>query len=300
MNAPIDLRRLAAMWPPRLDRDVDIVSVVNTSPDSYFAGSVTTEVAAAVAAARLHIQQGAHFIEIGGVSGGSAAERVNEDIELARTVPFVEAIAAEFPQVTVTIDTYRPKVAEAALAVGARAINDVTAMHFAQSEMADLAAQHQVPVFLMHLEGPGGHAGRKLNRPRYNDVVGQIKGFFIERIETLTAAGIAKDQIVIDVGLGAGKRPFHDYELLASLHEFSKLGVAQMSACSRKQLVQAVSPVPPDQRLGGSIVASMWSVIAGGCRYLRVHEVQPYAQMLDVWDAIAQQVDAACAPELGM
>ncbi|WP_405494534.1 dihydropteroate synthase [Nocardia sp. NBC_00511] len=226
MQPDADLRRLATTWPPRLDWAVDLVAVVNTSPDSYFSGSVTTDVDAAVAAARQHIQQGAHFIEIGGLSGGSAAHRVGEDTELERTLPFVEAVVAEFPQVVVTIDTFRPKVAEAALAAGARAINDVTAMHFAP-EMIALAAEHQVPVFLMHLEGPGGHAGRKLNRPRYQDVVGQVTDFFTERIDTLTSAGIAKDNIVIDVGLGAGKRPFHDYELLARLDEFSKLGIFQ-------------------------------------------------------------------------
>ncbi|WP_429428484.1 dihydropteroate synthase [Nocardia sp. GAS34] len=265
--------------------DVKIVGVINTSPDSYFADSITTDVDTALSAARTHIQQGAHYVEVGGLSGGSAARRVDEQEEMARTLPVVEAIVAEFPQVAVTVDTFRSAIAKAALAAGACAINDVTAMTF-DDAMIGVAIEHGAQVFLMHLEGPGGHKGRKLNRPYFTDVVGQVKEFFVERIQTLTEAGMSRDKIVIDVGLGAGKRPWHDYALLARLGEFSELGVAQMSACSRKQFVEAVSPVPPKDRLGGSIAGSLWSVMAGGCTYLRVHEVRPYAQMLDVWAGI--------------
>ena len=203
MHPLADLYRHGRLWPPGLEHSVDLVAVVNTSLDSYVAESVAPDVESAVDAARTDIQQGAHFVEIGGLSGGSAAKRVSEDEELRRTLPYVEAVAAEFPQITVTIDTFRPAVAAAALKAGARAINDVTAMHYAP-QMVTLAAEHQVPVFLMHLEGPGGHAGRKLNRPRYDDVVAEVKDFFTERISTLTSGGIAAEMIVIDVGLGAG------------------------------------------------------------------------------------------------
>jgi len=280
-----DIRRMYNSWPIAFPHDnVKIVGVINTSPDSYVPTSIASDVDAAVAVARTHIQQGAHYVEVGGLSGGSAARRVSEQEEMDRTLPVVEAIAGEFPQVSLTVDTFRPAIAAAALAAGACAINDVTAMTF-DEKMIGVAAEHDAQVFLMHLEGPGGHKGRKLNRPHFDDVVAEVKQFFIERIGTLTAAGIDRDKIVIDVGLGAGKRPFHDYDLLARLHEFSQLGVSQMSACSRKQFVEAVSAVPPAERLGGSIVGSLWSVLAG-CEYLRVHEVRPYAQAIDVWGAI--------------
>ncbi|WP_331757844.1 dihydropteroate synthase (plasmid) [Nocardia sp. NBC_01377] len=275
-------------WPVKFAEAVDIVGVVNTSPDSYFGPSIASDVDAAVAAARTHIQHGAHYVEVGGLSGGSSAKRVSEQEERDRTLPVIEAIVAEFPQVNVTVDTFRAEIAAAALSAGACAINDVTAMTY-DPAMVAVAKDAGARVFLMHLEGPGGHAGRKLNRPRYTDVVKEVREFFIERIGTLSAAGIDKDKIVIDVGLGAGKRPAHDYELLARLSEFSELGVAQMSACSRKQFVEAISPVPPEERLGGSLTGSLWSVLAG-CRYLRVHEVRPYAQMLDVWNAITSRV----------
>ena len=285
MMDPSDIRNIYRLWPINFPYStVKIVGVINTSPDSYFAASIAPDIDTAVAAARRHIQQGAHYVEVGGLSGGSAARRVSEQEELDRTLPVVQAIVAEFPQVSVTVDTFRPAIADAALGAGACAINDVTAMTFDEA-MIDVALAHGAQVFLMHLEGPGGHQGRKLNRPHFDDVVAEVRQFFVQRIDTLTAAGIEKDKIVIDVGLGAGKRPHHDYELLARLREISALGVPQMSACSRKQFVEAVSPVPPGERLGGSIVGSLWSVLSG-CEYLRVHEVRPYAQMLDVWAGI--------------
>jgi dihydropteroate synthase len=241
-------------------------------------------VESAIAAAHRHIQEGAHYIEVGGLSGGSSAHRVSTQEELDRTLPVVRALAEGYPQVNITIDTFRSPVAEAALAAGACAINDVTAMTF-DAGMVQVAKNRDAQVFLMHLEGPGGHAGRKLNRPHFSDVVAEIKSFFVQRLEDLSGQGLAADRIVIDVGLGAGKRAAHDYELLAHLREFSALGVAQMSACSREQFVEAISPVGPQGRLGGSLVGSLWWVLAG-CTYLRVHEVRPHAQMLDVWNGI--------------
>ncbi|WP_441248223.1 dihydropteroate synthase [Kitasatospora sp. McL0602] len=283
MSVP-DLQRYYSDWPILFAHDIKLVGVINTSPDSYFGTSYAPDVETALATARKHIQEGAHYIEVGGLSGGSSARRVSEQEEMDRSLPVVEALMAEFPQVTLTIDTFRSAIADAALTAGAQAINDVTAMTF-DPAMVEVAKRHDAQVFLMHLEGPGGHAGRKLNRPFFNDVVEEIKQFFVERLDDLTAQGMDKNNIVIDVGLGAGKRPAHDYQLLARLSEFSELGVEQMSACSRKQFVEAVSAVPPSERLGGSIVGSLWSVLAG-CRYLRVHEVRPYAQMLDVWNGI--------------
>lgn len=271
-------------WPVEYLFDVSLVGVINTSPDSYFKDSYASNIEAAVGMARRHIQEGAHFVEVGGLSGGSAAKRVSVNEELERSLPVVKAISEEFPQVTIIIDTFRSEVAEAAIANGASWINDVTAMTF-DPRMVELAVEHNATCVLMHLAGPGGRSGRKLNRPYYRDVVEEIRQFFEDRIRDLTDAGMPKENIIIDVGLGAGKRPAHDYILLANLKKFNDLGCVQMSACSRKQLVEAISPVPPTERLGGSIVAALWSVM-NGCKFLRVHEVRPYAQAIDVWNGI--------------
>lgn len=271
-------------WPIKFIADVKFVGVINTSPDSYFKSSTTNEIEQAIQMARKHISEGAHYVEVGGLSGGSAAKRVSIEEEKARTLPFVEAIAQEFPQVTVIIDTFRSEVAEPALRAGAQWINDVTALTY-DEKMVDLAKEHGATAVIMHLEGPGGHKGRKLNRPFYGDVVKEVKEFLKSRVDSLVKAGLTHEQIIVDVGLGAGKRPFHDYELLARLSEFNDLGCKQMGACSRKQFVEAINPVSPDERLGGSIMGAMWSVM-NGCEYLRVHEVRPYAQAVDVWNGI--------------
>jgi len=276
-------------WPTRHLHNVNLVGVINTSPDSYFKNSIQVNINEAVDAARSHIQQGAHIIEVGGLSGGSSAKRVSPQEELDRTCPIIEAIANEFPQVTVTVDTFRSSVARAGLKCGASWINDVTALTY-DPEMVDIALEFDATVVIMHLEGPGGHKGRKLNRPYFEDVVRDVKKFFEDRIEDLEKKGMSKDRIIIDTGLGAGKRPAHDFDLLANISEFNDLGCKQMGACSRKQLVEAISPVPPDERLGGSILAALWCVL-NGCEYLRVHEVRPYAQAIDVWNGIASRLD---------
>jgi dihydropteroate synthase len=276
-------------WPLEFLHDVQLVGVINTSPDSYFSDSTVPDVDTAVSVARRHIKEGAHILEVGGLSGGSAAKRISTEEEIKRTIPAIEAIAAEFPQATVTVDTFRSEVAAKAIEVGATWINDVTALTF-DPEMVKLAYDHGATVVIMHLEGPGGAKGRKLNRPFYSDVVAEVKTFLRDRVNALVDAGLTHDQIIVDVGLGAGKRPAHDYVLLANLTEFNDLGCKQMGACSRKQLVEAISPVPPDERLGGSIVAALWSVLSG-CHYLRVHEVRPYAQAIDVWNGIMAQVN---------
>lgn len=279
-------------WPITFAHDIGIVGVINTSPDSYFASSIATDVERAVEMARKHISQGAHFVEIGGLSGGSAAKRISSEEEMQRTIPVIKAVHKEFPQVTIIVDTFRSEVAKAGLENGAKWINDVTAMTY-DDNMVEIAKEYNATVVIMHLEGPGGHAGRKLNRPFYRDVVQEVKEFFEERIDTLTKAGLDKSHIIIDLGFGAGKRAAHDYDLFANIEIFNELGCDQMAACSRKLFVEAVSPVPPDERLGGSIVGTLWCVLHG-CKYIRVHEVRPYAQALDVWNCIMSKTLKVC------
>ncbi len=271
-------------WPITFAHDINLVGVINASPDSYFKNSVATNIDDAVNKARKHISEGAHFIEVGGLSGGSSSKRISEQEEMNRTIPIIKALHEEFPQVTIIVDTFRSAVAEAGLESGAQWINDVTALIY-DSRMVEVAIKYDATVIMMHLEGPGGHAGRKLNRPFYEDVVSEVKIFFQERIKGLINAGMSKDKIIIDLGFGAGKRAAHDYDLFAHVNEFNELGVEQMAACSRKLFVEAVCPVGPDERLGGSIMGAMWCVL-NGCKYLRVHDVRPYAQALDVWNCI--------------
>lgn len=271
-------------WPREIVHDVVIVGVINASPDSYFKQSHAPTVEAAVEQARGLIRGGAHVVEVGGLSGSNFAARVSAQEEAARTLPYIEAIVAEFPQLTVCVDTFRAEVAEAALNAGATWINDVTALSY-DAGMAPLAASSGARVVLMHLEGPGGHGGRTLHRPFYTNVVQQVGDYFRQRVDELQSGGLRADQLILDIGLGAGKRPAHDYALLANVAEFVGLGYDVMVGPSRKGFIRAVAPSTVENLLGGSIVAALWAVV-NGARYLRVHEAMPYAQALDVWNAI--------------
>lgn len=279
---PLDTSLLR--WPRAIVHDTVIVAVLNASPDSYFKGSVVEGIDASVERARVHIKHGAHIIEVGGLSGSTYAKRISAEDEARRTIDIVRAILEEFPQVGVSIDTFRPSVAEKAFEAGATWINDVTAMTF-DPAMVELVRDSGARAVIMHLEGPGGHAGRVLHRPFYSDVVGTVYSFFEERIDELVSAGMSRDRLVVDVGLGTGKRPPHDYALLSNLSRFRSLGCDLMIAPSRKGFIRAVAPATVDELLGGSVVAALWAFLSGA-RYLRVHEVAAYAQGIDVWNAI--------------
>lgn len=270
-------------WPIAFAHDVTFIATINCSPDSYVASSVAGTVESAIERARDEIQAGAHVIEVGGLSGGSRASRVSPDEELARTIPALKAIREEFPQVTMCIDTFRPAVAEAAFEAGATWINDVTSLE--DDRLVALTRDYGAVAVLAHLAGPSGAGGRKLNRPFFADVAAEVRAYFEERIATLSEAGIPAERVIIDVNLSGGKRPAHDYDLLAALQSFNDLGCKQMLGVSRKSFIEGVHPGPPEARLGGSIVAALWGVLQG-VSYLRVHEVRPYAQALDVWNAI--------------
>jgi dihydropteroate synthase len=271
-------------WPRLPVHDAVIVGVINASGDSYYKGSFAETAEAAVEQARQFIRGGAHVVEVGGQSGSTFARRITAAEEAQRTVPYIEAIHEEFPQVTICVDTFRAEVAAAGIAAGATWINDVTALGH-DPDMIPLAAQSGARTVLMHLEGPGGHAGRTLHRPFYADVVGEVREYFAVRTGELLAAGLRADQLILDIGLGAGKRPAHDYALLANVGELTSLGYDLMVGPSRKGFIRAVAPSTVEELLGGSVVAALWAVL-NGARYLRVHEAKPYAQALDVWNAI--------------
>lgn len=276
--------RSLASWPYLPLHDITIVGVINASPDSYLPESYAKTVDAAVEKARQHIRGGAHVVEIGGQSGSTYAKRVSADEEEARTIPYIRAIHEEFPQVDICVDTFRSSVARAGFEAGATWLNDVTSLQY-DPAMAGLAAEVGCRTVLMHMTGPGGRAGRYLHRPFYPDVTQNVREFFERRLDELGAAGINRDQLVLDIGLGAGKRPAHDYDLLANVRSIVEVGLDVMVGPSRKGFIRIVAPSTADDLTGGSVVAGLWAVLAGA-RYLRVHDPKPYAQALDVWNAL--------------
>lgn len=217
-------------------------------------------------------------MDVGGESTRPGAEEVDEAEELRRVEPVVAGLAGA---ATVSIDTSKLAVAEAAIDVGASIVNDVTAFKH-EPAMAGLCAERGVGVVLMHMPG---NPWTMQEDPRYDDVVDDVKAFLAERVEFAVGAGIAEERIWIDPGIGFGKALEHNLELLRRLRELRELGRPLVVGTSRKSFIGKVDGSDVEDRIGGSIATSVLAA-AEGADVLRVHDVAEMAQALAVTNAV--------------
>jgi dihydropteroate synthase len=263
--------------------NVRVMGVVNVTPDSFSDGGRYLDAATALDHARRLIAEGADILDIGGESTRPGAEPVGEAEELARVVPLIAAIRAE-SAAPISVDTAKPAVARAAVAAGATMWNDVTALRGAPDSLA-VAADLGCDVVLMHMQGEPRTMQRE---PRYDDVVGEVTAFLQARAEAAMAAGVARERIWLDPGVGFGKhRTRHNLPLLAGLEAVVALGFPVLLGVSRKSFIGALDPQgqAADGRLGGSIAGALRGA-AAGVAAVRVHDVRETAQALKVWAAI--------------
>lgn len=275
---PIMADRRSATWPVR------VMGVVNVTPDSFSDGGRAFAPEAALARARALIAAGADILDIGGESTRPGAEPVPEAEEIARVVPLIGAIRAE-SGLPISIDTMKPAVARAAVAAGASLWNDVTALRHEPQSLA-LAAELGCEVVLMHMQG---EPRTMQAEPHYDDVVAEVAQFLAERAEAALAAGVAREKIWLDPGVGFGKHMLrHNLPLLAGLDRIVALGFPVLLGVSRKSFIGALDGgAPADARLGGSIAAALWGAKAGVAA-VRVHDVRETVQALRVWRAIGE------------
>jgi dihydropteroate synthase len=261
------------------------MGVINMTPDSFADGGRLHDLASALAHARRLIAEGADWLDVGGESTRPGAAPVAEDEEIARVEPLIRALAAE-TKVRISVDTMKPAVARAAVAAGAVMWNDVTALRHAPDSLATAAALG-CDVVLMHMQG---EPAAMQAEPRYDDVVAEVAAFLRARAEAALAAGVARERIWLDPGVGFGKHMIrHNLPLLAGLDHIVALGFPVLLGVSRKAFISALDggSRPADQRLGGSIAAALAGV-AAGVAAVRVHDVRETAQAVAVWQAIAQ------------
>jgi dihydropteroate synthase len=260
------------------------MGVVNVTPDSFSDGGRHFDPEAALGQARRLIAEGADILDIGGESTRPGAEPVGEADEIARVVPLIRAVRAE-TDIPISVDTMKPAVARAAVASGATLWNDVTALRHAP-ESLDLAAELGCEVVLMHMQG---EPRTMQSEPRYDDVVAEVAAFLAARAEAAMAAGVAREKIWLDPGVGFGKHMTrHNLPLLAGLERIVALGFPVLLGVSRKSFIGRLDDgAAADQRLGGSIAGALWGA-AAGVAAVRVHDVRETAQALRVWAAIAQ------------
>jgi dihydropteroate synthase len=268
-KSPDRLARLLALGRPI------VMGVLNVTPDSFSDGGRFLDPVDAIDQARRIIAEGADVLDIGAEStrpyGGAVAVPIAE--ELRRLGPVLPAVVGL--GVPVSIDTMKAEVAAWALAAGAAIVNDVWGLQ-RDGELARVVAQHAVPVIVMH--------NREAADPAI-DIVADIRAFFSRSLDIAARAGIARQNIVLDPGIGFGKTPEQSLTAIARLPELKSFGLPLLAGASRKRFIDTVSPAAPDQRLGGSIAAHLLAV-AGGAAIIRTHDVAETVQALRVAAAI--------------
>lgn len=269
----------------RLDR-ARIAGIVNVTPDS-FSGDGRALAEAAIAHGMKLAEEGADLLDVGGESTRPGADPVSADAEVARVVPVIEALAKR-TTLPISVDTSKPEVMRAAVAVGAGMINDVYALR--QEGALDAAASLKVPVVLMHMLG---EPRTMQEQPRYDDVVSDVRRFLAERVFACEMAGIEKKRIVADPGFGFGKTLEHNLTLLGNLDQLAALGVPLMIGLSRKAMIGALTGREKHaDRAAGSAAAAMIAVMKGAA-IVRVHDVAATRDALAVWEGVARGIRPA-------
>lgn len=272
-------------WKTLLNRPHPLImGVINVTPDSFSDGGRFFDHRDAVNHARALVAGGADILDIGGESTRPYSEPVSLEEELRRVIPVIEAITAELP-VPISIDTYKAEVARAALAAGASLINDISALRF-DPDLALLAAQAGVPVVLMHMQG----TPRDMQRhPHYDDLIGEIKAFFRERLAYAVSHGIPRDHVILDPGIGFGKTFQHNLEIINRLDAFLDLGCPLLIGPSRKAFIGHLLDLPNGEvRDVGTLAAIAISVLRGA-RIIRTHNASYARQFLTVMEAILKE-----------
>ncbi|HQR30352.1 MAG TPA: dihydropteroate synthase [Anaeromyxobacteraceae bacterium] len=253
-----------------------VVGVVNVTPDSFSDGGRFLDPEAAVDQALRLVSEGADLVDVGGESTRPGASEVGAREEIGRVVPVLERLAAARLPVPVSVDTSKPEVARAALDAGAAMVNDVRGL--ADPELRRVVAEAGVPVVLMHMRGTPRDMRE---RAVYRDLLGEVRGELADAIARAEAAGVARERIVVDPGIGFAKTAEQSVELLARLPALASLGRPLYVGPSRKSFIGALTGAAPEDRLAGTLAAVTASVL-GGATFVRVHDVAAARQAVRV------------------
>jgi len=270
----------------RLDQP-QVMGIINATPDSFSDGGAYADAPAAAGAGANMAAQGAAIIDVGGESTRPGAKEVWEGDEIERVLPVVQQLAAS--GTAVSIDTRKSGVMSAAIGAGASLVNDVSALTW-DPQSAGVVSAAGVPVVLMHHQGD---PTTMQDAPRYDDVLVEVFLWLVERIAATQAAGIAREKILVDPGIGFGKSVAHNLELMNGIALFHGLGCPIVLGASRKRMIGALAnEAPADQRLPGSLTLAL-KAVEQGAQIVRVHDVPETVQALKVWRGLR---DAALTP----
>jgi dihydropteroate synthase len=258
-----------------------VMGIVNVTPDSFSDGGLNAEAERAIAHGLQLAKEGADILDVGGESTRPGSEGVSEAEELRRILPVIEALAGQ--GLIVSVDTRKANVMRAALAAGATIVNDVAALTYEPAALQAMA-EARCPVILMHAQGDP--KTMQLS-PHYDDVALDVFDWLEARIEACVAAGIARERIVADPGIGFGKSFRHNIDVLRQFTLYHALGVPLLMGLSRKGFIGALTgEKQAGNRVSGSVGGAVWSAL-NGAHILRVHDVKPTVEALAVAEAIA-------------
>ncbi|BAD42170.1 dihydropteroate synthase [Symbiobacterium thermophilum] len=254
-----------------------IMGILNVTPDSFSDGGRWTDPERAVARALHMLEEGADIIDIGGESTRPGYEPVPADEEMRRVLPVIAALRRAAPDAIISVDTQKAAVAEAALGAGADMINDIWGLQ-GDPEMVQVAARWQCPVVVMHNQ----------HGTEYRELMGDIKAFFRRSLALAAAAGLPGDLIILDPGVGFGKTPLQNLEVIRRLGELRELDRPLLLGVSRKSTIgKVLGGLPPEERLEGTAAAVAIGIM-GGADILRVHDVRAMKRVAQVADAIVR------------
>lgn len=252
------------------------MGILNTTPDSFYDGGRYAGTGAALKQAGEMLRAGADFIDIGGYSSRPGADDIPEEEERQRVVPVIEALSKEYPEIRISVDTFRSGVARAALDAGASMVNDISAGLLDQ-KMLPLIAACQVPYIMMHMRGTPQTMATQVH---YEDLVGEVLYYFSKRLAAARALGIA--DCLADPGFGFAKTREQNFELLGNLRAFGELGVPLLIGLSRKSMIWKTLGTSPAEALNGTTALNMLALEAGA-QILRVHDVREAVECVRLW-----------------
>lgn len=261
------------------------MGVLNTTPDSFYDGGRYATLDAALAHAEQMLEEGADILDIGGESTRPGADPVPEDEEIRRVVPLIEAIVARSPDAVLSVDTTKSRVAQHALQAGACILNDISGATF-DPHMLEVAAQTGALVVLMHIKGT---PKTMQQNPVYDDVVAEVRTTLHAHARRALEAGVPKERIWLDPGIGFGKTVEHNLQLLRGLPELRALDLPILVGTSRKSFIgHILGGLPPQERLEGTL-ATLALAVAWGADIVRVHDVKAAVRAVKVADALCRR-----------
>jgi dihydropteroate synthase len=262
-----------------------IMGIINATPDSFYENSRKQRVEEALKTATEMIENGADIIDIGGLSTRPGSEPVGEEEELKRVMPVIKIIRENFPQVPISVDTYRANVAKMALEAGVDIINDISGLLF-DEHLVDVVAEFDAPLVLMHIKGT---PATMQQNPYYEDVIKELIEYFLERMEFAVSRQVNPHKIILDPGIGFAKRYQDNLEILARLEEFKSLKKPLLIGASRKSFIgKALGDLPVDERLEGTLAVTALCALKG-VDIVRVHDVKENRRIINMLEMIKWQ-----------